>query len=216
MIDKLLRSPKESLLSPIARRSLRSVHPTTITILAFGLGVLCAAAAWLEYFALALLLWLLNRVLDGIDGTIARLHRKQSDLGGYLDMMCDTVIYALIPLALALTHHSTAGYLSLALLLGSFYINAASWMYLAALLEKRRSGAARHGELTTITMPGGLIEGAETIIFFCLFLLFPAAMVPLFVFMAPLVVFTAAQRWIWAARHLLAEPARIDVLGPEK
>lgn len=202
MIDKMLRLPKEQLLTPVARHPLRFIHPTVITLLAFVVGLAAAVAAWQQVFELALLLWLLNRVLDGVDGTVARLHGKQSDLGAYLDIVLDTIIYASIPTALALVHNTPIGYLSLALLLGSFYINSSSWMYLAALLEKRRSGAGVQGELTTVTMPGGLIEGTETIIFICLFLLRPDAIIPLFLIMAVLVLVTASQRWAWAALHL--------------
>ncbi len=202
MIDKVLRVPKEQVLAPLAARTLRTVHPTTITVVAWSVGLIAAVAAWQAAYGWALVCWLLNRVLDGLDGTMARQQGRQSDLGGYLDIVLDTVVYAALPLGLALAANTPLGYLSLALLLGSFYINGASWMYLAALLEKRQSGAAAQGELTTVTMPSGLIEGTETVIFYTLFLLFPTALVPLFALMALLVLITAAQRLVWAARHL--------------
>lgn len=75
-------------------------------------------------------------------------------------------------------------------------------MYLAALLEKRNAGAAARGELTSVTMPTGLVEGAETIVLYTIFLLFPGALVPIFVLMAGLVLITVGQRLIWAVRHL--------------
>ena len=56
------------------------------------------------------------------------------------------------------------------LLVASFYVNAASWMYLAALLEQRNDGAAARGETTAVTMPPGLIGGAETVAFYAAFL----------------------------------------------
>lgn len=201
MLDRLLRSSKEQVLSPVALRLLQPIHPTTITVLASGVGLVAAVAIWYQAYLLGLLLWLLNRLLDGLDGTVARLQQKQSDLGAYLDIVLDTVVYIAIPLALALVHNTPQGYLCLALLLGSFQLNTASWMYLAALLEKRNAGAHQHGELTTITMPGGVIEGTETIIFYCLFLLFPGALVPLFITMALLVLVTVVQRILWAIRR---------------
>ncbi len=51
-------------------------------------------------------------------------------------------------------------------------------------------------------MPGGLIEGAETILFYSLFFLFPQAFVPLAGLLAVLVLATAGQRLTWATRHL--------------
>jgi phosphatidylglycerophosphate synthase len=202
VIDKFLRVPKESVLNPLATHVLHPFHPTAITVVAAGIGVIAAVAAWQQWYLLALGLWLTNRVLDGLDGTVARINQKQSDLGGYLDIVLDMLVYAAIPLGLAIGVNSIPVYISLGFLFGAFYINGASWMYLAALLEKRKHGAAAQGEMTTVTMPGGLIEGTETIIFFCLFLLFPGWLVELYAAMAVLVLFTTGQRIVWAVHNL--------------
>jgi phosphatidylglycerophosphate synthase len=209
MVDKILRGPKEQLLSPIAFGLPRSLSPTALTIAAFGVGLLAALAAWQQLFGTALALWALNRFLDGLDGTLARVHGKQSDVGGYLDIVLDTVIYAAIPIGLVLARPSTAAWLSLVALLASFYINGASWMYLAALLEKRSQGAQAQRELTAITMPGGIIEGTETVIFYSLFLLAPGLLVPLFWTMALLVGATIGQRLLWAWRTLGQEARHV-------
>lgn len=202
MIDKALREPKEAVLTPLVRGPLRRIHPTAITVVAALVGLAAAGAAWQGAYLPALGLWALNRILDGLDGTLARLTGQQSDLGAYLDVVLDHVIYIAVPLGVAMAAGTASAYLALALLLASFYLNAASWMYLAALLEKRNAGAAARGELTTVTMPGGIVEGAETVVFYTLFLLFPGAHVPLFGLMAALVVITAGQRLVWATRNL--------------
>lgn len=202
MFDKQLRLPKEAVLTPIASRFFGRVDPTTITLLAFSAGIAAGIAVWQQAYNLGMVLWIANRVMDGLDGTVARVHDKQSEIGAYLDMLLDTSIYALIPFAIVASLPSAFGWISLVFLLISFYLNATSWMYLAALLEKRDSGARSTGELTTITMPGGLVEGAETVLFFTLFLLFPTAHIVLFVLMTMLVFATVAQRFIWARRHL--------------
>jgi phosphatidylglycerophosphate synthase len=200
MIDHLLRQPKERVLAPVAQHIGLRIHPSLLTLAAFCAGLGSAIYLWRGATLAGLLLWGLNRTLDGLDGTVARATNTQSDWGGYLDIMLDTVIYALIPLALALHAPSTAIYIALALLLVSFYINAISWTYLAAVLEKRQAGASAQGEMTSITMPTGLIEGAETVVFFTLFMLFPAALVGLFSLMAALVGLNILQRLIWATR----------------
>lgn len=202
MIDKALREPKETVLTPLVRGPLRRIHPTAVTVAAAVVGLAAGIAAWTGAYLPALGLWALNRVLDGLDGTLARSTGQQSDLGAYLDIVLDHVVYIAVPLGLALAAGTPAAYLALALLLASFYLNGASWMYLAALLEKRNAGATARGELTTVTMPGGLVEGAETVVLYTLFLLFPGALVPLFGLMAVLVLFTAGQRVAWATRHL--------------
>lgn len=202
MIDKALREPKETAMALLVRGPVRRIHPTAVTIVAAGAGLAAAVAAWQGAFWPALGLWALNRALDGLDGTLARLTGRQSDLGAYLDIVLDHVVYAAIPLGLAMADGGAQAFLALAALLSSFYVNAASWMYLAAILEKRQAGAAARGELTGVTMPAGLVEGAETVLFYTLFLLFPGAIAPLFWLMAALVAATAAQRVAWAARTL--------------
>lgn len=199
MIDQLLRRPKERLLVPLALGPLRAVSPTALTLVAFAIGVGAALAAWQRVYPAALALWLANRALDGLDGTVARAHGKQSDFGGYLDIVLDTVIYAAVPLGIALGLDTRAGYLWSALLIASFYINGAAWLYQSALLEKRRQGAAARGELTTVTIPTGLMEGTETIVFYCGFLLLPGAFPWLCGAMAALVALTTGQRLWWAA-----------------
>ncbi len=202
MVDKLLRVPKEQMLAPVATRIFHAVHPTTLTLAAFGIGLAAAIAVSQAAYGIGVALWVINRLLDGLDGTVARLHHKQSDLGGYLDIVLDTVIYAAIPFALVLSRPALLSWLSLAFLLSSFYVNSTSWTYLAALLEKRRQGAGARGELTTITMPGGLIEGTETVLFYTLFLLFPGGSVYLFTLMGLLVGATIVQRLVWAMERL--------------
>ena len=90
----------------------------------------------------------------------------------------------------------------LAFLLGSFYVNAAAFLYLSAILEQRKQGAKERGEATTITMPRGIIEGTEAIIFFSLFFLLPNQIIILFLILGFLVVATTFQHILWAARNL--------------
>ena len=150
--------------------------------------------AWQGRYGLALLAWLLNRFLDGLDGEVARLKNQHSDWGGYLDILADFVIYALLPISLMVSNTSLSGWFALAFMLACFYVNAASWMYLSALLEKRQA----RPEVTSITMPKGLIEGTETIIFYCLFIIFPEFLPILYSLMALLVIITIFQRLSWA------------------
>ena len=198
MVDRYLRGPKDIVLNGTAKH-LHNIHPTSITLLAFGLGLIAAISTAMGNYSWGLFFWLLNRIFDGLDGSIARLWGKQSDLGGYIDIMLDLVIYALIPLSLVIANPSEVAYLSLGVLLASFYINAGSWMFLAAILEKRGLGTKKK---TSIAMPSGFIEGAETIIFYCLFLAFSGALITLFNLMALLVLLTTLQRIIWAIKHL--------------
>ena len=199
MFDSQVRRLKDKLYYPLAKR-LSKAPPLSITILALITGLISAYLAAIGSVILSLILWLLSRMLDGFDGLVARLHGKQSDFGGYIDIVLDFVIYAAVPIGLVLSQPTTQNYLALAIMLSSFYVNTASWMYLAAILEKR---ALREENLqTTITVPSGIIGGTETIIIYCVFLLFPNWIFILFNIFSALVFITVLQRLIWAHKHI--------------
>lgn len=204
MFDEPMRRLKDRLFQPVAQLLLW-LSPWWLSLLGLLAGLAAAVVLWQQMYLAGLLLWVLNRVLDGLDGAVARLRGTPSDLGGYLDIVIDYVVYAAIPVGLAMGVSAaavdpTAVIYSLIFLLCTYYVNAASWMYLAAILEKRRQGY--DGRLTSITMPTGLIGGTETIIFYTAFILFPAYLVWLFGLMGLLIIVTILQRGVWAVRHL--------------
>jgi phosphatidylglycerophosphate synthase len=200
MLDAALRPLKDAALRPLARAA-GSLNPLVISVAGLLAGLTCAAAAALGAFGPALLAWALNRLLDGLDGPVARTQGRESDLGGFIDIMFDFMVYAAVPLGIAagLSPRGIDAWPATALLLASFYINAASWLFLAALIEKRAAAAPRS---TAILMPEGLIAGTETLLFFSVFLLFPAAAPRLFTVMAVLVLVTALQRMLGAHARL--------------
>jgi phosphatidylglycerophosphate synthase len=200
MFDDLLRRLKDRLLAPIARLLGSHVAPNTVSVIAFVVGLAAAFAAARSFVGWSVGLWLANRVLDGFDGTQARVHELQSDFGGYLDILLDFIVYAAIPLGLIVVDSRLA--FAGAVLQATFFVNAASWMYLAAILERRHAGAAMTGELTTVTMPAGVVAGTETIVLYTLMLSWPAARETLFWAMAALVGVNVVQRLWWARHHL--------------
>ncbi|MBI2332029.1 MAG: CDP-alcohol phosphatidyltransferase family protein [Chloroflexi bacterium] len=199
MFDSSLRRFKDQVGAPLAMR-MSHVSPIFISILALAVGLLAAYAAFKGQYIWALALWIFNRVLDGLDGLIARLHDRQSDFGGYVDILTDFVIYATLPIGLVAGTASEEHYLALAFMLASFYVNSASWMYLSAILEKRASHSPK--TQTTIVMPAGIIGGFETIIAYGVFILFPTYITILFSVFAALVFITTAQRLVWARQNL--------------
>lgn len=203
MFDQYLRDLKDRLLTPFSRALGPRVSPIAITWLALVAGLACAGAVLAHFTEAALGLWLVNRLLDGLDGTQARAHARESQFGAYLDIVFDFLVYAAIPLAIVVDGHTYELAVSGMLLLAAFYVNAASWMFLAAILEQRRDGAAARGEVTTVTMPPGIVAGAETVLFYSLFLLLPAYAPELFVVMALLVLLNVAfrLRWAWGYLH---------------
>lgn len=200
MFDTPLRRFKDQVGMPLARR-MSHISPTAISILGLVIGLLATYTAFKTQYLWAFLFWIFNRVLDGLDGLIARLHERQSDFGGYVDILTDFIVYAALPLGLVAGSPSNERYLTLAFLLAAFYVNSASWMYLSAIIEKR--AAHSPDTQTTIVMPAGLIGGFETIVIYGIFLLFPAYTIVLFSIFAALVFITTLQRLVWAKRNLI-------------
>jgi len=202
MFDPVVRPLKDAVLAPFVRVFSR-VHPHAVSVLALSAGLASAAGAARGAFGSAIALWTLNRVLDGLDGTVARHSGRQTDLGGYLDLVFDFVVYAAVPLGVAAgaAQLGVSAWPAAAFLIASFYVNAASWLYLSAVLEKRATHGVRDRD-TAVVMPEGIIAGTETVIFFFLFLLFPSSSPALFSVMAVLVMATALQRVLQAVRRI--------------
>ena len=88
-LRRLIDPPLDRLGAPLAARGL-SVNAVTVAGFAIGLGA-AVAIAWRAYL-LGLGLLLLNRLCDGLDGAIAR-RRGLTDLGGFLDILLDFLVY---------------------------------------------------------------------------------------------------------------------------
>ncbi len=202
MLDLRLRPVKDRLIDAGARRIAPIVGPGAITLAALAVTFGAAGAAAAGLSALAVVCWLIGRVLDGLDGPVARERGEASDLGGYHDMLADTVGYVALPLGVAYGLDTRSGWIAVAVLLGTFWVNGMSWTYLAAVLEKRGAGASTTGETTSVTMRPALIEGTETIVIFSAFTAFPDLAPWIFSAMAALVAVNVIQRLRWATRHL--------------
>jgi phosphatidylglycerophosphate synthase len=202
MFDEWFRAHKERLLAPLGRWLGTFMSPLALTLLGLLVGLGAAVAASQAMWRLALAAWLFNRLIDGVDGVLARQSHRQTEFGGYVDIVCDFAVYAAMPLGMALALDARAAWLASTVLLASWFVNAASWMYLAAVLEKRGAGAAARGELTSVTMPRGLVAGTETVVFLALFVIVPSKYVPLAWLMTAGVAIGIAQRLGWAVRHL--------------
>lgn len=202
MLDVHLRPLKERLLGGITSALAPHVSAGLLTAAALTVTLGAAALAWADRPIAALTGWLVGRLLDGLDGSVARARGEASDWGGYLDIVADTIGYAAVPIGVALGLDTTAGWVAVAVLEGVFFVNTISWAFLAAVLEKRGAGAAATGEMTTVTMPSALVEGTETIVLFGVFLAVPSLAPWVFSVMAGLVGINVLQRLWWARSNL--------------
>lgn len=176
--------------------ALSSVPPIGLTLFGLFVGLLSAVAAAFALWWVALGLFIGNRILDGLDGDVARAARKESDAGGYADITADMVVYAAIPIGASIGSDIDNIWIFTSFLLASFYINTITWSYLAAIIEKQ---AAQGLKTTSIVFPPGLVEGTETVLFYAAMLVLPQwldwimAAMAIAVILGAITRFTAAQ-----------------------
>ena len=205
MFDTTLRPVKDRILDPIARLVARVLPANAVSVAAFLAGAGCAVAVFHGNTPVALALWLTNRIVDGLDGAVARVAGTASDAGAYLDIVLDFLVYAAIPLAMVLAGGDLALATAGAALLGAYYVNAVTWMFLAAVFEKRRT-QTRSTVQTSVRIPAGLVEGAETIVAYTLMIGLPSYRLPLMLVFAGLAMLGAAIRFVGGFRTLSAAP----------
>ena len=121
MFDALLRPMVDRMLDPVGQRLAASgVSANKVTFAGFCCGIGAAGAVVLGWSVAAVMLLLLNRLLDGLDGAVARA-AGSTDLGGFLDITMDFLVYSAIPFAFALKDPGNA--LAAAFLIFSFVPN---------------------------------------------------------------------------------------------
>jgi phosphatidylglycerophosphate synthase len=190
---RLIGSPLDAAGRRLARHG---VGADGLTVAGFLLGLAAAAAIASDATLLALLPLGLSRLLDGLDGAVARATR-QTDRGGYLDITLDFAFYGAVPLAFALREGADA--LAAAVLLFSFYVNGASFLAFAAIAARRGMATTMRGE-KTIYFTAGLAEGTETLAAFVAMCVWPAAFALIAWIFAGLCLLTAAARVALAVR----------------
>lgn len=199
MLDGMMRGVIDAPLNRGGRwLAARGASADAVTLGGLALGLAAAGLIWAGWSGLWVALVLLaSRLADGLDGAVARA-RGKSDFGGYLDIVCDFVFYAAVPLAFVLTDPATNGAAG-AFLLFSFYVNAATFLGYAVLAERRGMETRRRGE-KSLYFTAGLMEGTETILAFLVVVLWPSVFVPVAWAFGALCLLTATARMVLAAR----------------
>ncbi|WP_416559845.1 CDP-alcohol phosphatidyltransferase family protein [Limnohabitans sp. yimb22184] len=200
MLDRHAQALLRPVLNAAARVLVRTgVGADALTWLGFVLGLAAGVAIASQAWMAGLALLLASRLLDGLDGTVARL-TQPTDAGGFLDIALDFLFYATIPLAFAVAN-PTANALPAAVLLASFIGTGSSFLAFAALAEKRG--------LADTTLPGksfyflgGLTEATETIAVFAAMCFWPGYFSVLAYGFAVLCAITTGMRVVWGYRRL--------------
>jgi phosphatidylglycerophosphate synthase len=200
MMRRLIDPPLDGAGAWLAARRLPA-NVVTLAGLAIGLLVLPCLAH--QQYGAALAIIVVNRLFDGLDGAIAR--RAGTTLfGGYLDIFCDAVFYAAVPLGFALADPRYGPWA--ALLLATFVCTMTSFLGRAVVAAQRGEADRGARGRKSFFHAAGIIEGSETIAAFAVFCLFPAQFPLLAGIFSALCLWTALARLVECARSERAPP----------
>jgi phosphatidylglycerophosphate synthase len=168
----MLEAPLRTIANPLLMRAAEKAEglhlsANAITVIGLLFGVAASFALTMNLYAVGIVLVLLNRISDGLDGVVAR-RKGVTPFGGMLDSASDFVFYAGVPFgfALGLPEHAIAVAF---LLFGRTAIASANYAY-AEFSEHFKREDAGTGLLHGLA---GLVDAPETFIVFALMSAFP-------------------------------------------
>ena len=171
MLDRAANAALMPLLQAGARGLVRAgIGADAVTLAGFAIGMAAAVAVAFQSYALGLVLLLLSRLADGLDGPVARL-TQSTDRGAFLDITLDFLFYASIPLAFAIAEPA-ANALPAAVLLAAFIGTGSSFLAFAVLAQKRGIASSDYPNKGVYYL-GGLAEATETLVCFALMCIWP-------------------------------------------
>ena len=145
------------------------IKPNDITIAGFVIGITAIPLIALQYYKLAFVVILINRLMDGLDGALAR-QSSVTPAGGYLDIVLDFIFYSSVVFGFALAQPDNAVYS--AFLIFSFIGTGTTFLAFAIFAQKLGLQSNHQGEKSFYYLTG-LAEGFETIVALGLMCLLP-------------------------------------------
>ncbi len=177
---RLLAAPLERLSTLLDQRWL---GPNWITATGLLLGAGSAGLAASQWWRAALVLWLVSRLADGLDGALARRRRTTgkpatkatvTDASGLLDIVADFTVYGLTVAGVAFgtSAEFAAPAWPFMLVLVVYYVNGGVFLAKSSIAERLNRPDS---DDRTFIFPVGFAGATETIVVHSLWLLFPAA-----------------------------------------
>lgn len=207
MLDARLRPLVDPPLNRVGH-ALAGLGVTANALTAVGLVVGLAGAAAIAggHVGWGLAFTIANRLLDGLDGAVARACGP-TDIGGYFDIVADFAFYVAVPVGfgfMAPEHARPA-----LVLVASFVLTGASFLAFAIIAAKRQVDTHAHGR-KSFFYSTGLAEGTETIAVFIMMCLAPAWFGLIAYAYALLCVLTVVQRSVLATSRFGDLPDESD------
>ncbi|MEM8918270.1 MAG: CDP-alcohol phosphatidyltransferase family protein [Pseudomonadota bacterium] len=195
MLDAKLRPLIDPPLNAVGRALARvGFSANAVTLLGLIVGLGGAGAIYAGYYGMAFCLVLVGRILDGLDGAVARATRKTA-FGGYLDIVCDFVFYVSVPLAFGLADPDLLP--AALILVSAFTVTGISFLAFAVTAAEQGAETDAHGE-KSFFYSTGIAEGTETIAIFLLMCLLPGWFHEIALVYAIMCIITVIQRSLLA------------------
>lgn len=204
MLDRSLRAVLARPLDATAAALDRpGITPDGLTVTGLVLGVASAVTAALQLWWLALALWLISRVADGLDGTLARRRIRAAEArgeqpapshaGGFLDITADFVVYGatVVGVAFGASAQFDAPWWPFLLVLLAYYVNGTAFLAFSSIAE--RAGRTLD-DGRSLSFLGRIAEGTETIVVHSLWLILPFWSWQIAIVWALFVAVSAVQR----------------------
>ncbi len=206
MLDAVLRPIINPPLAVLAKVCVRAgIRADWVTWGGFVIGMAALPLLALQLYLPALVLIVLNRLADGLDGAIAR-QTTLTDYGGFLDISLDFIFYAGVVFGMSLGRPEDAIYG--VFLLWCFFGPATTFLAYAIFAAKRNITTEIHGAKSIFYL-GGLAEGTETFATLALFCVFPSWFPVICMVFGVMCLITAGTR-IYAARDVFRGPPPVD------
>jgi phosphatidylglycerophosphate synthase len=171
MLDQTLRPLVDPVLNKMASMlHEHDVQANQVTFVALITGLLAMILIALGQPLIGLGLFVVNRILDGLDGALARCGQATM-AGGYLDIVFDFIVYSGIVFSFALFDSALS--LVAAFVIFSFVGTGSSFLAMAIFAD-RPQVASVTTQSKSFYFLGGLTEGTETLLFIAAICLMPS------------------------------------------
>ena len=199
MFDDAFRARFQPAVTPLVAWLARAgVTPNAITLATFVVALLAAVTVVTFDPRAGVVVWLISRVGDGLDGALARVTGLTSAFGGFLDITLDMTAYSTMVVAFAVVYPEyTMAWLAV---LAGYVIVITTTLALSD--AARAIGAHLSGTDRTFQFTRGITEAGETNVAYVMWAFLPAVLPWAIWLWAVALLVTGAQRMILARRTL--------------
>ncbi|MBK2111443.1 CDP-alcohol phosphatidyltransferase family protein [Francisella tularensis subsp. novicida FSC159] len=184
MIEQKIRPVFQRIfVDSIAKSIAPMIAPNLITLISLVVGLVAAIAFFINQY-LCIFLLLLSGYFDILDGSVARLQGSSSSFGTILDILSDRFVESFIIIAIFINQLDIA-WVGL-LMMMSIIVCISSFLLVGIFSQKESSKSFYYSP--------GLIERAETFIFFIVMILFSNMVLILGLIYTLLVLWTTLYR----------------------